>query len=75
MSGVVFGRDVPCRGCHGAGERVEAMTLQDKRERARQIRREKAAGIYDGERASPLKKCSECGGAGYVARQIADAPR
>lgn len=71
----VFGRDVPCRGCHGAGERVEKMSDEEQRARARQIRAEKRRGIYDGERQSPMKRCSECNGRGYVTPEIADARR
>ncbi len=70
----VFGRDVPCRGCHGAGERVEAMTPEQKRDHERQKRANKRAGI-ETERPSVLKPCSECSGRGYVTPDMADKRR
>jgi DnaJ-class molecular chaperone len=72
--GFVFGQDVPCRGCHGAGQRVEAMTPEAKREHERQKRRDKRSGI-ETPRAPLLKTCSECQGRGYVSPAVADRRR
>ena len=71
----VFGEVAECRACHGAGQRVLAMTDHEKRERAKQIRRETRAGTYEGERQSPMKPCPDCNGKGYVPPRVADAPR
>jgi len=74
MPGFVFGQDAPCRGCHGAGERVEAMADAEKREHERERRRAKRSGVTL-ERVSVTKPCSECGGKGYVPIAVADARR
>jgi DnaJ-class molecular chaperone len=74
MSGFVFGQDAPCRGCHGAGSRVEAMSDAEKREHQRAQRRAKREG-YSLERIPVTKPCSECGGKGYVPIAVADARR
>jgi RecJ-like exonuclease len=74
MAGFVFGQDAPCRGCHGAGQRVEASTPQQKRDHERAKRAAKRAG-YELERVPLLKPCSECDGKGYVPIAVADAQR
>jgi DnaJ-class molecular chaperone len=71
VSGFRFGFDVPCRACHGAGQRVVAMTPEQKREHARETRRALRSGELP-ERMPVTKSCPDCDGRGYVPREVAD---
>lgn len=54
-----------CPDCHGTGFRT-ALTPEDRRERARQIRRAKADGLPNPPLV--LSDCATCDKAGYIVR-------
>ena len=69
-----FGIDAPCRACHGAGERVIALTKEEKSKHLREQRIAKKNG-YTLERVPVTKPCPDCAGNGYVPIAVADARR